>query len=194
MTADVIIGRIRRILLLDAAAFEEVRDDASFTPVSVGAAVVAVLLAAIGAWLYGETVLDFTPDGWFVDTVVLGTLFTVLLFLAGMGVIYVLLTQAYRYEIAPDALVRVLAMTHLPFALGLLIFLPEIGFGFGVLSVAAMFYYTIYGIRAAIPNSDPLSVMISVAAGFAVWAMVIPLISDPGDNFVTGVFVYGLIA
>ena len=61
MTADEIIGRIRRVLLLDASAFEEVRDDRTFTPVAIGATVLAVLLAAILAtqastlWNFGLT-------------------------------------------------------------------------------------------------------------------------------------------
>jgi len=193
MTLDQVIARIRRVLMLDTTAYEETRDDASFTLVALGVAAAGVVLAAIGAWLWGETVPSSAPDGWFVDTVILGTLFTAVLFLIGIAVIYLMLSQVYGTEMAPDALVRVVAMTHLPYGLGLLIFIPEIGFAFGLLSVAAMFYFTVFGIRAAYPNVDNLRAVISVGAGFAVWAAILPILSDlPDNNWVTGVFVYSL--
>jgi hypothetical protein len=190
-----IIDRVRRALSLDQAVFEEVRDDAAFTPIAAGLAAAAVLLAALGAWLFGDTVLDFTPDGWFVDTFVLGSIFTILLFMAGIGVTYVVLVQVYREEVVPDALVRIVALGYIPFALGLLVFIPEIGFGFGILSIAAMFFYTVFGLRAAYPTIDSLRIVVAVLLGFAVWSMILPLISDlPDNNFATGVFVFGLIA
>jgi hypothetical protein len=193
MTFEMVVARIRRALMLDVTAYEETRDDGSFTLFALGAAFVGVLLAAIGAWLWAETVLTSTPDGWFVDTMILGTMFTIVLFLIGGGVIYLMLSQVFAADMTADGLVRVVAMTHLPYGLSLLIFIPEIGFAFGILSIAAMFYYTVFGIRAAYPNVDGLRAMMAVFAGFAIWAAVIPLISDsPDNNFVTGVFVYSL--
>ena len=192
---DQLWPRLRRALLLEGAAFEEFRDDTSFTAVGAGLAAVVVLLGGLGAWLFGETVLDFTPDGWFFDTVIFGTIFTILLLLAGLGVTYVVLTQVYRETIAPDALVRVVTLGYLPFALGLLVFIPEIGFGFGILSIAAMFFYTVFGLRAAYPAIDPFRIMVAVALGFAVWGMVLPLVGEfPDNNYATGVFVFGLSA
>lgn len=193
MTFDMVIARIRRALMLDATAYEEARDDGSFTLFAIGAAVVGVLLAAIGAWLWAETVLSYSPSGWFVDTMILGTIFTIVLFLIGVGVIYLMLSQVFGAEMTADGLVRVATMTHLPYGLSLFIFIPGIGFAFGILSIAAMFYYTVFGIRAAYPNVDGLKAMVSVLVGFAIWAAVIPIISgSPDNNFVTGVFVYSL--
>src|SRR3990170_7689462 len=118
-------------------------------------AAIAVLIGGIGAFLWAVIVLDSTPDGFFVDAVILGSIFLILLWLAGIAVTYVVLTQIYREEIAPDALARVVAMGHLPFALSFLVLIPGIGFGFGVLAIAAMFFYSIYGLRAAYPAVDP---------------------------------------
>ncbi len=194
MTLDQIIARIRRAMLLDVTAYEETRDDATFTLFAVAAAGVGVVLAAIGAWLYGETVIDDpAPGTGFVDTVILGTIFTGVLFIIGALAIYLLLGQVFGHEMSADGLFRIVMLTYLPFGLGLLVFIPEFGFAFGLASVAATFYYTIFGIRAAYPSTELTQVMLSVLAGFAVWALVIPFISDyPNDNFVTGVFVYSL--
>jgi len=193
MTVDQVLARIRRILMLEPAAYEEVRDDTQFTFVSLGSAAFAVLLAAIGAWLWGETIPSSKPSGWFVDTVILGSIFTIVLFLIGVAVIYLMLSQVFGEATTPDALVRVVTLTHLPYALGLFVFIPQIGFGFGLASVALTFYYTIFGIRAAYPNVDNMRAMISVLLGFAVWAFIIPIISSaPNNNWVTGTFVYSL--
>ncbi|MDO8615238.1 MAG: hypothetical protein Q7T33_05815 [Dehalococcoidia bacterium] len=190
MPTEQIMSRVRRALLLDQTAFEEARDDDAFTPFALGLAAGAVLIGGLGAFLWAVIVLDSTPDGFFVDAVILGSIFLILLWLAGIAVTYVILTQVYREEIAPDALARVVTLGHLPFAATFLVLIPGIGFGVGVLAVAAMFFYTIYGLRSAYPAVDPFKIMVAVLAGFAVWAMILPLLSGPGDAFTPGVFVF----
>ncbi len=193
MAIDQVIARIRRALLLDTTAFEEARDDVAFTPMALGALAIAVLIAGFGAFLWSETAVDGAPDGWFVDTFILGSIFTFILFLAGMGITYVMLTQVYKASATPDALARVVSIGYLPFAIGALVLIPEIGFAFGLFSIAAMFYLTVAGIRAAFPNVEELQALISTSAGFAVWAIILLLISNnSGDSFATGIFVYGL--
>ena len=195
MTLELFLNRLQRILVLDDTVFDEIRDDIRFTAVSLGAAVGAVFLAALGAWLYGETVLDGTPDGWFVDTVVLGSFFTIILFGAGIAVTYLLLAQVFRVEGIPvDDFARVALVTHAPYALGLLVFVPEIGFTFGILSVVGTVFYSMYGVGAAFRDASRTAALFSVLAGSLVWMLLIPVISDPGNNYVTGVFVYSLIA
>lgn len=189
MAIDELIARLRRAMMLDATAFEEARDDETFTVPALGIAAGAVLIAAIGTFLWSEFVADGT-SGVFVDAVILGTIFLLLLWAAGIAVTYAVLTQAFRESAAPDALARVMALGHVPFALGLLVFIPGVGFAFGLLSVAMVLFYTIYGIRAAFPSIDPRRVLVSVVAGFAVWAMILPLLTGPGDTFAPGVFIY----
>jgi hypothetical protein len=189
MPVDQIIGRVRRALLLDAGAFEEARDDAAFTPYAIALAAIAVVIGSIGSFLWAAIVLGDTGD-FFVEAIILGSIFLTLLWIAGILVAYVVLTQIYGETVTPDALARVMALGHLPFALSLLVLIPGIGFGFGVLAVAAMFFYTIFGIRAAYPRIDPLRAMLSVLAAFAVWTMVLPLLTSPGNAFAPGTFVY----
>ncbi len=190
MPTDQIIARLRRAFMLDQTAFEEVRDDAAFTPIAAGLAAAAVLIAAFGAWLWGELLLDHRPDGFFVDAVILGSIFLALLWIGGIVVTYIVLTQVYREEIGPDALFRVAAVGFLPFVASFLVFIPGIGFGFGVLAIAAAFFYTIYGLRAAFPAIDPFRVLVAVLAGFAIWCMILPLLSSSGDAFTPGAFIF----
>lgn len=193
MTSDLILDRIRRMILLDMTVFPEIRDDRQFTSVAAGSALFGILLAALGAALYGETVLDIRPNDWVLDTLLFGTLFTVLLLAAAITLIYVVLVQLFRVNVAPEELGRVLAFTFGFYGLGFFVFLPEVGFAAGLISIAVMFYYSVTAVRAITPTASDGAVALSVAAGFALWIGLMAAVSDPGDNFYTGVFVYSLL-
>jgi hypothetical protein len=187
------LGLLWRVVTLDATAFQELRDKARLTLIAAGGLATAVVIAGFGAWLYSHTVLE-GGDFSFVKTVLLGSIFTLILFGAGCGVTYVTLTTLLRIDIAPDALFRLLAAGYLPYALGLLVCIPELGFVFGLLSVIAVFYWSLFALRSALPAASELRLAAAVIAGMCLWAAMIPFISGPGNEFVTGVFVYGLIA
>ena len=194
MPTEQIITRIRRAFMQDYSVYEEVRDDTGYTVYGLVSAAVAVLLAAIGAWLWADTVSDYKPDGWFVDTVILGTVFTLVLFAIGIGVMYLVLTQLL-HETVPslEGFCRVAALAHVSYAAALLIFIPEIGFAFGLLAVAFVYFDTIMGVRAAYPAVSAWNAVVAVTAGVAVWMIFLPLISDsPDNNWVTGPFIYSL--
>ena len=188
MAIDQVIALLRRAMLLDTTAFEEARDDAAFTPYALAAAAIAVLMGGIGSFLWGTIILDDAGD-LFVEATILGSIFLVLLMLAGIAIGYVVLTQVYKEDVAPDALARIMAVGSIPFALSFFVFIPGLGFAFGILAVALMFFYTIFGIRAAFPNIEPLRVMITVLAAFALWAIILPLLTSASDAFAPGVFV-----
>jgi hypothetical protein len=190
MTFEQVISRIRRALMLDETVFVEVRDDVVFTLFALASAAVAVLIGGIGSFLWGKVVLDSTPDGFLLDTIVLGSFFLIILWAIGVLVTYLILAQLYREEVTTDGLARVLALCHVPFALSLLVFLPEIGFGFGVLAIAAMFFYSNIGLRAAYPNIAPMRIMVSVFAGFAVWTMFLPILTGHDNAFAPGTFIF----
>jgi hypothetical protein len=196
MGFEQVINTFRRALTLDSAAYEEIRDNPAYTWYSVGLLVIAVLLAAIGAWLWAETVDVFssTPDGWFLDTVILGTIFTLALMAAGIAVMYFVMTQALRIAVPTvDGFIRVVALGHVSYAFGLLVFLPEIGFAFGLLAIAFAFFDTVFAIRSAYPAISPWNTTVVVTLGMLVWLALIPIFSDyPDNNFVTGPFVYAL--
>ncbi|MCI0784419.1 MAG: hypothetical protein J4N36_07580 [Chloroflexi bacterium] len=192
MTSELILSRLRRMIMLDTTVFPEVRDDRSFTPVVAGLAAAAVFAAGLGAFLYGQTVLPFTPDNWFLETAIMGSIFTIILLAASIALTYVVLAEIFKVPITLDGLGRVLALCYTVYAVSFFVFLPEIGFTFGMLSIAAMFYYAVSGVRAAAPEASRGAAVLSVGAGFVLWITVMALISDPGDNFFNGPFVYSI--
>ena len=193
ISTNELLGLLWRVVMLDATAFQELRDTARLTLIAAGGLVAAVVVAGFGAWLYSHTVLD-GGDFSFVKTVLLGSLFTLILFVAGFGITYVALTSLLHIDIAPDALFRLLAAGYLPYGLGLFVCIPELGFVFGLLSVIAVFYWSLFALRSALPAASELRLAAALVAGMCLWAAMIPFISGPGNEFVTGVFVYGLIA
>ncbi len=179
---------LRRAFLLEEDAWAELRDGVSFTAIVAGMAVVVVFLAGLGAWLWGEFNLDDTPDGWFVDTVILGTIFALLLLLAWVVVTYIVLTQVFRETVAPDALFRVFAVGAAPWAIGFLVFIPELNFFLGSLSIALTIFLIMFGLRRAFAIAR-LRVLLSVVAGCAVFATVLSLLITVDNPFVNGAFV-----
>jgi hypothetical protein len=193
VTSNEMVDLLRRVVRLDPSAFKEIRDDRGMTPFALGGLIIAILLAGFGAFMYGETVLEFGGFS-FVKTALLGSLFTLILFGAGFGITYVVMTQLFRIDIAPDALFRLLAVGHLPYALGVFVCIPELGFVFALLSILGVFYWSTFALRSALPAASESRIAAAVAAGICLWAAIIPFISGPDNEFVTGVFVYGLIA
>ena len=194
MTSDLILNRLRRLIMLDTTVFPEVRDDRSFTAIVAGLAAGAVIMAGLGAFLYGQTVLDFTPENWFLETAVMGSIFTIILLAAAIALTYLVLAEVFKVQVTLDGLGRVLALSYTTYALSFFVFLPEVGFTFGVLSIAAMFYYAVSGVRAAAPEASAGATLLSVGAGFVLWITVMALISDwPDDNFFNGPFVYSIL-
>jgi hypothetical protein len=114
--------------------------------------------------------------------------------LAGIGLMYVMLTQALRESVPTlDGFFRVTLLAHVSYAAALLVFVPELGFAFGLLAVAFVYFDTVNAIRAAYPLVGVFNAVIAVTAGVAVWLILVPLITgSPDNNWVTGPFVYSL--
>lgn len=181
---------MRRAILLDESAYAEVRDDKTFTTTAAGLAALTILINGLGAFFWAITVDVGDKGQFFSKAFILGDIFLALLWLAGVAVIYLVLTQAYHQHVVPDALFRICAVSFTPFSLGFLVLIPGIGFGFGLLSVALVLFYTVFGVRAAYPEVEPLSALVSVVAGIAVWTMILPILTSGSDPFAPGVFVF----
>jgi hypothetical protein len=185
---------LKRAMLLDDSAFDEIRYEDSLTAVAVLAAVGAIFLAGVGAWLFGITVLDSTPDGWLLDTLFLGTFFTFVLFAGGSAITYLLMTRVFHVEdVQIEEFARVALLAYAPYGLSFFVFVPEFGFVFGILSIIAVFFYSVYGIGVAFSQESQAGITASVLAGLIFWLLLITLISGPGSNYATGVFVFSLI-
>ena len=71
ISTNELLGLLWRVVMLDATAFQELRDTAHLTLIAAGGLVAAVVIAGFGAWLYSHTVLE-GGDFSFVKTVLSG--------------------------------------------------------------------------------------------------------------------------
>lgn len=186
------IALIRRALMLDEEAWGELRDNAAFTPIAAGLLVVLVLLGGIGAWLWGEfNFPNSTPDDWFLHTVILGSIFTLVVLAIFIAVTYAVLVYAFGVSLAPDALLRVFAVGFIPYALTLLVFILEVNFFIAFIAVALALCLLKFGIQRAFAV-PAMRAMIAVLAGFAAFAVILAILVSVDNRWVNGPLVFEL--
>jgi len=180
-------ARLMRLAKLDTSIFDEVRLDTSATIPSVAVAVVATFLAGLGGWLWW-IMQDFGDSGKvMMQSFILGSIFSVALWVVWLLIVYVLLTQVFRAQADIQQLVRTMGMAAAPLALSVLIFIPALDFGIGLTSLALFFGLTTFAIQAS-TSASAGQVLICNAAGFAIWAIVLALLVGSDSFFAPGIF------
>ena len=188
MDFEVMIGRLLRLVRLDTTVFEEVRMDPAATASSFVVAAAAVLAAGLGGWLWWVQEVDFDKGRVFLQSVILGSLFAIGLWIVWLFVVYVLLTQVFRERADLQQLIRTMGMAAAPLGLSLLLLIPGINFGLGLTSIALFFGLTTIAIQS-VTTAEPAKVLLANAAGFAVWAIVLTLMVDNRTYLAPGIFI-----
>jgi len=198
-----LMNRLMRLIRLDTTVFDEVRLDPAATIPSVIVAAVSIFLSGIGGWLYWVITSDFeTGSGQiFLKSAILGSVFAIALWVAWVLLAYVILTQVFRAQADPQQLVRTMGMAAAPLALTVLMFVPEISFGIALASMALTFGLTTVAVQAA-TNAVPAQALVANVVGFAVWAIVLTILTGSVDitrggdvsinAFAPGIFIFGL--
>jgi hypothetical protein len=185
----VLTARLRRLLLLDTSVFEEVRDDAAATIPCISVVLGATLLAALGGWFWWLLQPFQDETRVLVQSVVMGTLFSIALWIVWMLVTWVVLTQLFREDADWQQMLRTMGLASLPFALSFWVFIPGIGGGIGLASLALLFGLSNIAIQA-VTRADPARILVANAAGFAVWAVVLGLLVTSSNYLAPGVFLF----
>ncbi len=180
--------RLRRLLTMDTSVFDEVRTDAASTIPAVIVLVVSTLIAAIGGWFWW-ILADFGASGKvFVQSVIVGTIISVAIWFVWVATTYVVLTQLFRARADIQELVRVMGFASAPLALMVLMFLPGVDFGIALLAIAMFFGTTVIAVQSA-TDAPAGRALVATAAGFAVWAIVLGLITTSTKTWAPGIFV-----
>jgi len=189
MDFAVLADRLQRLIRLDTSVFDEVRNDTSATIPAVLVAAIATFLAGVGGWLWW-IMQDFGDGGQvFFESAILGTLFSVALWMVWLLVAWVVLTQVFREEADWQQMLRTMGMAALPLALSVAMFIPGIDIGVALASVALFFGLTTIAIQST-TTANAAHVLVANLAGFAVWAIVLGLLASPDNQFAPGIFLF----
>ena len=188
MDFEVIVTRLMRLARLDTTVFDEVRMDPTATASSFVVMAAAAFAAGLGGWLWWIQKTDFDGGKVFVQSVIMGSLFAIGLWIVWLFVAYVLLTQVFRERADLQQLIRTMGMAAAPLGLSLLLLIPGINFGIGLASIALFFGLSNIAIQS-VTTAEPAKVLMANAAGFAVWAVVLTLLVDDRTYLAPGIFI-----
>ena len=188
MDFQVVMSRLMRLARLDTTVFDEVRMDPTATASSFVVAAAATFAAGLGGWLWWIQKTDFDGGKVFVQSVILGSLFAIALWMVWLFVAYVLLTQVFRERADLQQLIRTMGMAAAPLGLSILLLIPGINFGFGLASIALFFGLTNIAIQS-VTTAEPAKVLMANAAGFVIWAVILTLLVDNRTYLAPGIFI-----
>ena len=167
--------------------YARVRDDSRLTVVAVGALVGSMFLFAMGGWLFFVIELETSWEA-FWKSVLVGTALGV-----GFWSMWVIVTRTVLsnlgHEIDVAQLYRVHAIASVPLAIGFAMLIPEISFGFALLAVVVWVLSSTLALQSAF-GITPRAAIISNLCGFAVWALVLPLLTTSQNPIGPGIFWY----
>lgn len=188
MDLNVVMQRLRRLATLDTGVFDEIRGDPASTIPALGVAVFANVIAALGGWFWWR-VNDIPSAGdRFVQSVVVGTILALILAAVWTAITYVLLSQMFRARVDINELVRVMAFAQAPLALVILLFIPGLDFGIGVAAMALFFGTEVIAVQT-VTDAPAGRVLAATAAGFAVWSIVLGLLTTNNHTWAPGFFI-----
>jgi hypothetical protein len=183
----ILFDRLQRLVRLDTSVFDEVRQDTAATMPAALVLVLSTFLSGVGGWLWW-LVKDFGDSGTiFIQSVVLGTVFSVALWIVWLLVAWVILTQLFREEADWQQMLRTMGMAAAPLAISVVMFVPGIDFGIALASVALFFGLTTIAIQA-VTTASAARVLVANLVGFGVWAMVLGLFVNGDSYLAPGIF------
>lgn len=184
------VERVRRLARFDTTVFDEVRDEPGQTLPAAAIVVAGVLLAALGGWLWLWIEFDGLDTGRIIiREFLIGTIFTVLMWAVWVLVVELVLVQAYGHEVSRGGLIRCMGYAAAPAALMLLVLIPSLSFGIGLVALAAWWALSGHAIHAAVPTATPAQVSVANLAGFALFALVLSVLAHQA-GMAPGVFVH----
>jgi len=181
--------RLQRLVRLDTNVFDEVRNDASATVPAIVVVVASTFLAGLGGWLWW-LLQPYGDNGKvFFQSVIMGTVFSVALWIVWMLVAWVMLTQLFREDADWQQMLRTMGLATIPLVISFFMFVSQIDIGVGLTSIAFFFGLTNIAVQAT-TQANPARVMVANLAGFAVWAIVLGLLVTENNYLAPGIFLF----
>lgn len=185
--------KLRRIFLFDPSVYAELRADPNVTVLSFAVTAIAILAFALGGYMWANIevgdIADFRWGGLFWESVLVGSLISFVLWGVWIFATIVVLTQVYRMTLRLDEVFRVTGAASAPLAIGFLMFIPGISFGVALVALVTWVVASIFALQTAFEMPIQRAVVASLA-GFAVWAIILPLIVGGDDPLGPGIMLF----
>lgn len=201
-TLQPVIDGLRGLFTLNALALQDIRSNVSLTVPAIVVVAAAIVATGLGGFLsyvmgYADFRELFSGDGqqlpsegeFFLKTVVVGSLLGVVFWLVGTGVTILALRSLLKDDVRPEEVLRVAGFAAGPMTLGFFLFIPGIGFGIGLISVALLLAFTTLALHKAF-DAPVEKAFLAVLPGFAAWSLLLPLFVSGDNPFGPGVFVF----
>lgn len=191
---NVILNRVLRLARLDTTVFDEVRDDPNETIPAVIIAAISAFLAGLGSLLWWKVVWGSSsePDGVFVNTFLLGSIFMVAMYGVAALVVYVVLAQMFKLQVDLLALIRVMGYASIPLALSVLMFIPILYPLFALFPLALLMVMMIYAVQS-VSGGDSTEVVIASAIGLGVMILVLGVFALSSNDAPIGAGIFSII-
>lgn len=146
-----------------------------------------MMMLGLGGWLWWLTSGLGDSSTVLIKSMLMGSLFSLALWLGWLVVAYVILQRLTHAVISVERLVRSAGMAAAPLALGVFMVIPGISFGVGMVAIGAWALTTNEAIeRATGIRGRP--VVLANGAGFALWAIAMSLLATSTNQIAPGPF------
>lgn len=190
MDPNAVLDRVMRLARLDTTVFDEVKDDLNETVPAVAIVAIASLVAGIGVWLWllveAPSGIDVDFGNVLINVLLLGTIFSVVLWAAWVAVTYVVLVQVYKEAVDFQTLLRPMGYAAVPLVIAIFMVISGVALAIGIVAMGLWFVFAIYATQAA-SNASSDRVVVSALAGFAVYCVVMAFLGSQ-TGMTTGVF------
>lgn len=193
MDLQVYLNRLIRLCKFDTTVFEDMRDDPQGLLPAVIIALVSFFIAGIGGWLWW--VISSYGDGGklFLESAIGGTVAATIAWGVWVAVAFFLLSNVFKYEADLQRMLKACGLAVVPFALSLLMFIPGINLGVGLLGLGLSFLLMDIGIQVSV-EAQPGHVIMATFAGFVVFCLALSLLAGASNSgfyaFAPGPFLF----
>jgi hypothetical protein len=186
-----LLARLQRFSLPDSRL---ARRATTSTALALAVAAISMLMLGVGGWLWwwrsdlGDLPAPLDLRGVFMRSVLFGGAASFCLWLAWLVVSYITLQGVTGATMPMSRWLREAGFATAPLALGVLMVVPLISFGVGVLAIGACVAATQSALERA-SGFRGFAVVLANTAGFAVWAFMLSLLATGGNALAPGPFV-----
>jgi len=165
---------LQRVFTFDLSVYSELRTDTKSTALSLVIAAVSMLAFGLGGYLWAAIAIESSWEA-FWKSVLIGSLLGLGFWVIWVFVAIGVLTFGFRQTVRLDEALRVLGAASAPLAAGFFMFIPGVSFGVALVAVVLWVITSVFALQTAFEITPQQSIAANLA-GFAVWALVLPLI------------------